>query len=387
MTSVLLPLPETPVTAMNVPERHVRSTSRRLCSRAPRTDSVLPLPLPSLLRDRHRTLAAQERAGDRPRLGEDGLERAVGDDLAAVLAGPGTDVDDPVGGPDRLLVVLDDEDRVAEVAQPGQRRDELRVVALVEPDRGLVEDVQDAHQRRADLGRQPDPLGLAAGQRHARPIEGQVVEPDVHEEAEPGDDLLEQLVRRSSARARSASSPSAGRPAQGVGDRHRRDVPDVVVADRDGEDLGPEPLAAAGRARPGDHELLELGLDVVRVRLAVAALEVGDDALERRPCTCSRRARGGSGRRPSRPWLAYRTYSMRLLREVADGRRGSPSRGPRRWPRGSSAATTHRSASRAHGTSAPLARLLDRSGIDAGPGRSRAWCRGRCRPGRRRAAS
>ena len=142
----------------------------------------------------HRPLAAQERAGDRARLGEDHLERPVGDDLAAVLARPGPDVHDPVGGPDRLLVVLHDEHGVAEVAQPGQGRDELGVVALVEPDRGLVEDVQDAHQRRPDLGRQADPLGLAARQRHARPVEGQVVQPDVDEEPEPRDDLLEELV-------------------------------------------------------------------------------------------------------------------------------------------------------------------------------------------------
>ena len=161
----------------------------------------------------HRPLAAQERAGDRARLGEDGLERAVGDDLAAVLPCPGPDVDDPVGGPDRLLVVLDDEDRVAQVAQPRERRDELGVVALVEPDRRLVEDVQDAHQRRPDLGREADPLGLATGQRHARPVEGQVVEADVDEEAEPGHDLLEQLVGdRPLALAtgrRRATSPSA----------------------------------------------------------------------------------------------------------------------------------------------------------------------------------
>ena len=142
----------------------------------------------------HRPLAAEVRAGDRARLGQDGLERPVGDDLAAVLPCPGPDVDHPVGRPDRLLVVLDDEDRVAEVAQPGQRRDQLRVVALVEPDRRLVEDVEDAHQRRPDLGRQPDPLGLAAGQGDRRPVEGQVVEPDVDEEAEPGADLLEDLV-------------------------------------------------------------------------------------------------------------------------------------------------------------------------------------------------
>ena len=44
------------------------------------------------------------------------------DDLAAVLAGPGADVDDVVGLGDGLLVVLDDDDRVAEVAHADERR-------------------------------------------------------------------------------------------------------------------------------------------------------------------------------------------------------------------------------------------------------------------------
>ena len=118
VTSVLLPLPETPVTATNVPSGTRRSRSRRLCSRAPRDAELLAVALAPLGGDRHRPVAAQEGAGDRARFGEDHLERAVGDDLAAVLPCPGADVDDPVGGPDRLLVVLDDEDRVAEVAQP-----------------------------------------------------------------------------------------------------------------------------------------------------------------------------------------------------------------------------------------------------------------------------
>ena len=217
MTSVLLPLPDTPVTAMNVPSGTRRSTSLQVVlARAADAPAALPLPRPPALRDRHRALAAQERAGDRARLGEHGLERAVGDDLAAVLAGPGPDVDDPVGGPDRLLVVLDDEHRVAEVAQPRQGRDELRVVALVEPDRRLVEDVEDAHQGRADLGRQPDPLRLAARQRDARAVERQVVEPDVDQEPEPRDDLLEQLVGDRplalGQRRRRARSPSGARP-------------------------------------------------------------------------------------------------------------------------------------------------------------------------------
>ena len=136
--------------------------SRRLCWRAPLTVSRLPLPRRRLAGIGHGSLAAEEGARDGARLREDGLERPVRDDLAAVLPRPGPDVDHPVGRPDRLLVVLHDEDRVAEVAEARERRDQLRVVALVEADRGLVEDVQDAHQRRADLGREADALGLAA---------------------------------------------------------------------------------------------------------------------------------------------------------------------------------------------------------------------------------
>ena len=73
------------------------------------------------------------------------------DDLAAVLAGAGTDVDDPVALADRLLVVLDDDDRVAEVAQPGERVDQPPVVALVQSDRRFVEHVQRADEAGTDL--------------------------------------------------------------------------------------------------------------------------------------------------------------------------------------------------------------------------------------------
>ena len=63
-----------------------------------------------------------------------------------MLARARPDVDDPVGRPDRLLVVLDDEDRVAEIAHAQERADEPSVVALMEADRGLIEDVKDAHE-------------------------------------------------------------------------------------------------------------------------------------------------------------------------------------------------------------------------------------------------
>ena len=48
-------------------------------------------------------------------------------DLAAVLAGRRTDVDHPVGVGDGVVVVLDDDERVAEVAQPHQGLDQPRL--------------------------------------------------------------------------------------------------------------------------------------------------------------------------------------------------------------------------------------------------------------------
>ena len=92
---------------------------------------------------------------------------------------------------DRVLVVLDDDQGVAELLEPQQRLDEPAVVTLVQPDRRLVEDVEHADEARADLGGQPDALGLATGQRGRGPVEREVVEADVEQEAEPGVDLLE----------------------------------------------------------------------------------------------------------------------------------------------------------------------------------------------------
>ena len=231
--------------------------------------------------DRDLPLATQVRPGDRARLGQQALQRAVRDDLAAVLPRPGPDVDHPVRRPDRLLVVLHDQHRVAEVAQPGERRDQLRVVPLVEADRRLVEDVQHAHQRRADLRREPDPLRLAAREADARPVDGQVVEPDVHEEAEPGDDLLEDLAADRPLALGDLAAQRRG-PVERLGHRQGRDLGDVAPVHGHRERLGPQPTALAGGARLLDHELLELRPDVLGLGLLEPALEVRDDPLERR---------------------------------------------------------------------------------------------------------
>ncbi len=90
--------------------------------------------------------------------------------------------------------MLDDDQRVAEVAQALQRGDEAFVVALVQADGRLVEHVQDAHQAGADLRGQADALRLAAGQRGGRARQRQVVEADVDQEAEARADLLDDFA-------------------------------------------------------------------------------------------------------------------------------------------------------------------------------------------------
>src|SRR3546814_3891508 len=79
------------------------------------------------------------------------FERALGDDLAAVKARAGTHVDDIVGVADRILVMLDDDHRVAKVAEPFQCREQPVVVALMEADAWFVENIEHPRQAAADL--------------------------------------------------------------------------------------------------------------------------------------------------------------------------------------------------------------------------------------------
>src|SRR5581483_12314007 len=151
------------------------------------------------------------------------------------------------------------------------------VVPLVETDRRLVQDVEDPDQARPDLGRQPDPLPLAAGERAGRAVERQVLEPDVLEEPQPLADLLEDAARdRLLALAEGERGEEPGR----LLDRQRADLVDRPPADADGQALRPEPPPAAAGTRPLGHEALDLEPGVLRRGLPVPSLEAAQDALE-----------------------------------------------------------------------------------------------------------
>ncbi len=191
-TSEDLPEPDTPVTSVRVPRGISTSMPRRLCSAAPMSDDRLPRS--GFLRSSGIGIVAlmpQVGARERVRALDHLLGYAGAHDLAAMLARTGAHVDHVVGRANGLLVVLDDDDRVAQVAQTLHRRDQPGVVALVKPDRRLVEDVEDAHQPCADLRRKPDALCLSAGERCRAAVESEVVETDIDQEPQTLDDLLD----------------------------------------------------------------------------------------------------------------------------------------------------------------------------------------------------
>src|SRR5687767_3448663 len=103
--------------------------------------------------------------------------RALEDDPAAVVAGAGAEVDDPVGVRHDRLVVLDDDDRLAGVHEPVEQAEQLLDVGEVQAGGRLVEDIDAALLGHASG--QLEPLPLAAGQRSERLAEAEVVEADV----------------------------------------------------------------------------------------------------------------------------------------------------------------------------------------------------------------
>ena len=103
-------------------------------------------------------------------------------------------IDHLIGRADRVLIVLDHDHAVTDITQTLERGDESLVIALVQADAGLVQDVHHAREARADLGRQADALGLAARKRRRGAIERQIVQTDIHQEAKTLADLLDDGV-------------------------------------------------------------------------------------------------------------------------------------------------------------------------------------------------
>src|SRR5580704_5995928 len=219
---------------------------------------------------------------------------ALEDDQAAVMAGPGAEVNDPVGVRHDRLVVLDDDDRFAGVNEPVEQAKQLLDVGEVEAGGRLVEDVDAA--LLAHVGGQLEPLPLAAGQRRERLAEAEVAEPDVGEPAEDG-------VRGRGTRLTVAEELPR------LGHRHREHLADVAAGEvvLQHRCVEPLPLAhVAGGNDAGHHR--QVGVDDAgAVAVGTGALGVGAEqrrlhAVGLRERIADRVEQPGVGRRvaPSR---------------------------------------------------------------------------------------
>src|SRR5258706_224577 len=112
-------------------------------------------------------------------------DAALRDETPAALARARPDIDDVIGAPDRVLVMLDDHKRVALLAELAQRVQQDLVVARMQADGRLVEHVADALQVAAQLRGEPDTLRLATRQARRRAIQTYIAEAHFLEVLQP----------------------------------------------------------------------------------------------------------------------------------------------------------------------------------------------------------
>ena len=178
---------------------HIR---RELASAAGRKGLGEPLPIlrrrvplqPAVRRDGDRLLAAQVRPGNRPAAPGKSARAAVRHDLPTELAGTRPEIANVVAARNHLPIMLDDHQRIPQVAQLVQGAEQPAVVARMQADRRLVQYVQHAAQSAAQLAGQPDALRLAVGQRRCAAGKRQIVQAHIQQELNAADDLADQFA-------------------------------------------------------------------------------------------------------------------------------------------------------------------------------------------------
>ena len=115
----------------------------------------------------------------------------AGNQLTTQPPGAGSEIDDVIGALDGLGIVLDHQHRVAEIAQAGERVEQAIVIARMQSDGRLVENIEHAAQLRSDLRGQTNALRFAAGERGGGAREAQIVEADGGEKFQAIADLFD----------------------------------------------------------------------------------------------------------------------------------------------------------------------------------------------------
>ena len=117
----------------------------------------------ALRRYRDCELTGQVFAGEGTIVFLDRLRTALRYYEAAMFTGARSHIDDIIGKQYGILVMFDDDDAVAQIAQMFERIQQTAVIALMQPDGRFIQNVHDAGQAGADLAGEADTLRFTAG--------------------------------------------------------------------------------------------------------------------------------------------------------------------------------------------------------------------------------
>ena len=226
---------------------------------------------------------------DARRIGHNLSRRSIGDQIAAVFPRPRAQVEHVIRFTNRVLIVFDNEHRIAQITQRLKCCNEPLIIPLVQPDRRLVQHIKHSPQPASNLRRKPNPLALATRQSSCRAIQRKIPQPHGIQKLQPLDNFLLQPVRNQLVAAHELHPQRALERTLQAQRRKVRDARrnDLAIAirnrNRHCQRLRPQPATLALRARARAHVLhhvlaIALALGVFKVRP-----EIGKDPMKPRP--------------------------------------------------------------------------------------------------------
>ena len=211
--------------------------------------------LAAMLGNRDKFAAAKIGTGNRCRHLLNFFYRTLSYYFTAMLACSRTDVDNLVGSIHRFLVMLNNNQRIAQIAQMLECFQQLTVIALVQADARFVQNIQYACQAAAYLRCQTDALRFAAAERTGASVQRQVIKAYVIEELQACHNLLQHLMRNYLLLRR---QHKLFKELQAVAHCQRRHLADIFAADKNCQCLRLQAAAVAGSAGSARHKLLQV---------------------------------------------------------------------------------------------------------------------------------
>ena len=115
----------------------------------------------------------------------DFLNCPLGHHLPSAHARARPHVNNVLGFPDGVFVVFDHHQGVAVTLEAGERLEQNTIVAWMQANRGLIQNIANALKVGAQLGGQSNALRLATRERGCGAVQAQIVETDFPHEIEP----------------------------------------------------------------------------------------------------------------------------------------------------------------------------------------------------------